>query len=147
LLPDQQVYFCGFQQNPYQYYPQASLFLFPSIYEGLPNAPIEALICGLPCILSDCVSGPREILFPDSLDDKVSRTAEVSRYGVLLPAFNGSELFDTRELIPEETLWVQEICKALSNPQQLEEWKTASQEIRTKYDANRVIGLWKAHCR
>ena len=45
LLPDQQVYFCGFQQNPYQYYPQASLFLFPSIYEGLPNAPIEALKC------------------------------------------------------------------------------------------------------
>jgi len=57
----------GFVDNPYKYIAKADLFVLSSIYEGMPNALIEALAVGTPAIATDCPSGPREILPADAL--------------------------------------------------------------------------------
>lgn len=59
------VYFAGYQKNPYAYMSHADMFVCSSYYEGLSTATTEAVILGLPCVSTD-VSGAREILTEDS---------------------------------------------------------------------------------
>ena len=52
----------GFVDNPSEYYKKAAMFVLPSLYEGTPNALLEAMSFGLPCVVSDSLSGALEIL-------------------------------------------------------------------------------------
>lgn len=59
---DIDVCFLGFQKNPLALASRGAAFVFPSLYEGFPNALVEAMMCSLPVVTSDCDHGPREIL-------------------------------------------------------------------------------------
>jgi glycosyltransferase involved in cell wall biosynthesis len=59
---EQVVSMPGFVQNPYPYMVQASSFVLPSRWEGLPTVLIEALYLGTPIVATDCPGGTREIL-------------------------------------------------------------------------------------
>ncbi|MEN9555866.1 MAG: N-acetylgalactosamine-N, N-diacetylbacillosaminyl-diphospho-undecaprenol [Planctomycetota bacterium] len=56
------VHLPGFQTNAAAWYRSASVFVLPSLVEGMPNVLLEAMVCGTPVISSDCESGPAEIL-------------------------------------------------------------------------------------
>jgi len=56
------VSFIGFKSNPYKYLSHANLFVLSSLWEGFPNAIIEAMACGTPVISTNCSSGPKEII-------------------------------------------------------------------------------------
>jgi glycosyltransferase involved in cell wall biosynthesis len=59
---EQNVLIAGFVAEPRYWYRIADLFVLPSLWEGMPNALIEAAACGLPVLSTDCPSGPSEIL-------------------------------------------------------------------------------------
>ncbi|GAA4937517.1 glycosyltransferase family 4 protein [Algibacter agarivorans] len=44
------------------FYNKSKIFAFTSIFEGSPNALIEAMHFGLPCISTDCPTGPSELI-------------------------------------------------------------------------------------
>lgn len=52
----------GFVTNPHAVIARAGFLLSASNAEGFPNALVEALACGVPVVVTDCPSGPAEIL-------------------------------------------------------------------------------------
>ena len=57
----ERVRMSGFQKNITPYYQNADIFVFPSLQEGMPVALMEAMACGLPCVVSD-IRGNRELM-------------------------------------------------------------------------------------
>lgn len=56
------VRLCGFQDNPYAVIARADLYVSASNGEGFPNALVEAMALGRPVVVTNCASGPSEIL-------------------------------------------------------------------------------------
>ncbi|MEM6320972.1 MAG: glycosyltransferase, partial [Bacteroidota bacterium] len=89
----EKVHFLGYQPNPHQFMATADCLLLTSDYEGLPNVLIEALACHLPIISTDCPSGPREILAPNTdFHHQITDDIEIAEYGILTPVGNAALL-------------------------------------------------------
>ena len=80
------VHLLGFMQNPYFYMKNADLLISTSLWEGFSNVLIEAGILGLPIIATDCGSGSRELLAPNSNFNKQLEKGKIEyvEYGVLV---------------------------------------------------------------
>jgi GalNAc-alpha-(1->4)-GalNAc-alpha-(1->3)-diNAcBac-PP-undecaprenol alpha-1,4-N-acetyl-D-galactosaminyltransferase len=91
---------------------RASIFVFPSRLEGLPNALIEAMRAGLPCVSFNCISGPSELI-EDGINgylvevDDIERLIEVTnklkmneslRQRIGSNAMNSVERFNIEEI-------------------------------------------------
>lgn len=138
------VYFLGFVKNPYKYVSKSKLLILTSLYEGLPNVVIESLIVKTPCILSDCYTGPREILLPNS--DLLSQTNKevVADCGILLPVFDGKEIFIESELNIIEKIWVKSISTILSQEHLITNMKLSCENINQNYNQDFILSQWRS---
>lgn len=111
LTPDYDVYFVGLQHNPFQYIRPATLFVFPSAWEGFPLALGEAMTCGTAVLSTDCPTGPREMLAPEMPAPVAPlRAAEWAEYGVLLPMLTAAAT-----QAADRQVWVEAIEQLLAN--------------------------------
>lgn len=55
------VILAGIRSDMPALYSAMDVFVFPSLYEGMPNTVIEAQACGLKCIISDCITKEADI--------------------------------------------------------------------------------------
>ena len=86
------IHFPGMVANPFTYVSKADFLISASESESFSNVIAEALACQTPVISTDCVSGPREILAPDTPTQKKLKRGEIefAKYGILVPV-NDSE--------------------------------------------------------
>lgn len=125
------IHFHGFDKNPYKYLSRANCFILASHFEGFPNSIQEALACNLPVISTDCQSGPREILAPDSDIFKILKTEmEIAEYGILVPVNNVVLLAEAMRLIYTNT--------ALRNNLKEKVFKRAMD-----FDINKIVNQFK----
>jgi glycosyltransferase involved in cell wall biosynthesis len=97
------VQLLGKKENPFSFLSKADCFVFASNNEGFPNVLIEALACELPIISTDCQSGPREILAPNSnMNFQLKNNIELTQYGILTPIKNVEKLRKAMNLMIDD---------------------------------------------
>lgn len=97
----------------------AALFVLPSDYEGMPNALIEAMALGLPCIATDCPCGGSAML--------------IEQFGgILVRPGDEEELADAMD-------------KLLSDPQLAEEMGSSARAVRDRVHPQSIYEQWKAY--
>ncbi|MED0992693.1 glycosyltransferase [Bacillus nitratireducens] len=136
------VLFLGFQVNPHKFIRQSDIYVLSSYYEGFPNALAEAMVCGLPVISTDCKSGPREILAPDTDINYSAEMIEYAKYGVLCPAFK-VDCFDAmEELSIEEQILSEAIINLMQDKALYEKYKEKSYERVSDFHIKNVLKQW-----
>lgn len=84
------VKFLGVQVNPFSYIAKCDICVQTSITEGFMNVIIEAGVCGIPVISTDCKAGPKEILSNILTCDTV-KDIYFADYGILVPSFDSND--------------------------------------------------------
>jgi glycosyltransferase involved in cell wall biosynthesis len=127
------VYFLGYQDNPFPFVAKSTAFILPSLWEGFPMALGEAMACGVPVIAANCPTGPQEMLMKDyqqKLDLPI-----FADYGLLLPILKEST-FD---------IWSQSIQMLLASEEKLGYYREKSIERSKAFaqaaNADRVTEL------
>jgi glycosyltransferase involved in cell wall biosynthesis len=62
LKVEKYIDFVGFKANPYAWMAKSDVFALSSEREGFPNVLVEAMVCGVSVVSTDCLSGPNEII-------------------------------------------------------------------------------------
>lgn len=106
---DIEVFFIGYQKNPFKYISRSKIFLMTSFYEGFPLSPLEAIACNTPVISSNCPTGPHEILLGEELLNK-DDLLKKSYAGALMPIPKDD---------PSINLWCETIKDILDNKNEI----------------------------
>lgn len=131
------VAFMGIKKNPFPYVAASDLYVLSSNHEGFPNALLEAMALGKPCIAADCKTGPREILLTENEynsllkirpDGSSTDKAIEGEYGILVPDMSEVEDFDAKVITVGEKALAREMNKMLSDDDKLEKFGKKSRE-------------------
>lgn len=118
LCIEDKVHFMGTTKEIRDRIRTARLFVLSSDYEGIPNALIEAMALGLPCISTDCKPGGARTLITSGKD------------GLITP-INDSELL------------AEAIDYMLSHPNEAERMAANAADIADRLSADKIYDKWE----
>ena len=96
---------------------EASLFVLSSDYEGIPNALMEAMALGIPCVSTDCGGGGAKYLIEDGVN------------GLLVP-------------VQDEIAMSESIEKVLLNPEYACHLGENARKISNRLSPEKIYGEW-----
>ena len=133
LRLEKNVELLGYEKNPYLYMKNSSLFVLSSFYEGMPNVILEAMYCGLPIISTDCKSGPREIIAPNSdLNCEIDKVS-LDVYGILVPVLKDKSC---------EKIMGDAIIKMLKDSKLRDNYSRKSKKRIKNFSKEKMIDNW-----
>jgi glycosyltransferase involved in cell wall biosynthesis len=136
------VYFLGFQENPYKFVKYSKAFIFTSLWEGLPNVLIETLAVGKTIISTDCRTGPREILAPSTDFLYETREPQKEEYGILMPNFERKFLKASDPLTSQEKIWIDTLFDILENEKLLKNYELKAPFRVKDFNINQIVKEW-----
>lgn len=138
---EDKVFILGFKENPYKYLNKATLFLYTSLWEGFPNAILDAMACSLPVVSSDCISGSVEIIEP-SLDNKEVVEVHHGKYGVITPRFERNMDFSS-SIGEKEEMVASSVVNLLKNPEKMDHYKEMSELRNMDFSIEEITRQWE----
>ena len=115
---EEKVHFLGFRSDPQTSLLQASVFVLPSRYEGMPNALLEAMAVGLAVVVTDASPGPLEVV-------------EAGVTGLVVPSDEPAALADALD-------------RLAAQPQLRERLGAAARETLRQSDWPVVVPIWES---
>lgn len=132
------IIFVGEQKNPFAIVSRCSVFVLPSLAEGIPNALAEAMICGTPVIASDCPTGPAELLCKEpalvQFNDSCIFKAD---YGILVKRFTRYSDFTYETPNDEYIPFANAIINVLTDNEQRANLAICSEQGSLCFDRNK----------
>lgn len=114
------VFLMGQTQEAEKVLQHAKCFVLSSDFEGMPNALMEAMAVGVPCVSTDCpCGGPRMLL-------------EKGKNGILVPVGDKEKLADAIKLLLENS----DLAQGLSHN---------ARKSAEKYTADKICAVWKEY--
>ena len=132
-IPD--VFLTGNQKNVFKYLHGSSLYLMNSSSEGFPNGMVEAMICGIPVISSNCPYGPREILAPEIDKSFEVNKPYITSQGILMPLKNSNNNLSA---------WVNMIISILENGVFRNQMAEKAKERISEFDKTVILSKWSS---
>ena len=118
---DSKVFLMGNTKNVYEVLAKADIFVLSSDYEGMPNALIEAMSVGVPCISSDCPCGGPNMIINNN------------ETGLLFPVGQQAKLVEKLDFM-------------LSNEREkMRIGDNAKKYARTHFDAEKIYNDWEEY--
>ena len=102
----------------------ASLFVLSSDYEGMPNALMEAMALGLPCISTDCDGGGARFLIENEKNGLLVPKGDVGALAVAM-----DRMLSDREFAEQCGREAHKICERLAPEKIYGEWENFIKEI------------------
>ena len=114
---EKQIHFPGVTDNVFPHVANARMFVMTSLYEGLPNALIEAMCLGVPCISTHFSGGGAEMLIEDGVN------------GLLVPSEDCEAL-------------VRAMSSLLSDNEFAQRIGDKAKEMRQRVDTVKIMNEW-----
>jgi N-acetylgalactosamine-N,N'-diacetylbacillosaminyl-diphospho-undecaprenol 4-alpha-N-acetylgalactosaminyltransferase len=136
----------GNKTNPADYLKRSDIYVMSSNVEGMPNALLEALSCGLPCISTECVS--REILAPDTDFNIPATKVDEAEYGILIPLCDpehgvGDESRVTDvNISPGELIMKDAILRFMDDPDLRHKYSQKAVQCTAAYTEEAIVSDW-----
>ena len=96
---EKSVHLLGNVINPLKFFSRSNIFVLSSEVEGMPNALIEAMMCGCTPVSTNCPTGPKEII-------------KNNDYGYLVPVGNPEMMSKALEIAIEKPIDKQKLDEA-----------------------------------
>ena len=116
LSMNDSIHLCGSTSDAFEALLQASVFVLSSRFEGMPNAMLEAISCGIPVVSYSCPCGPKDII-----TDGVN--------GFLVPE-------------GDEQMMAERICWLIEHEEERKRMGRAAFERSKDFSIERIVQMW-----
>lgn len=140
---EKHVLLTGRTRNPYQYMNAADCYVLSSLFEGFPNAMVEAMVCNCCIIATDCKSGPREILYEQPELNSVVQDITEADFGILVPPLETVENWNADVITDGERKLAQAMLEQYRAPQKTQQFAALAKKRSYDFGFERCRELFK----